>query len=219
MSDDQGRQRFEAVHTLQRIAELWFDPVRGNFDAAHLREIHRRIFQDIPRLSLSDVKPGEYRAETPAGFDRIKYRKLETRKEILPVAYSSMSSRWIDRIEKVLEEKSPRELSKLNTVEFANAMGNLYAELDYIHPFDDGNSRALREFTRELAKESGYELDWEHFNTNGFGRDVLYVARDKSVNEIALLRIGNESSRREIATSLARRSRGKITDSISSMKH
>ena len=38
-----------------RIVELELDPVRGTFDAAHLQEIHRRIFQD-----LLHHNPGEY---------------------------------------------------------------------------------------------------------------------------------------------------------------
>jgi len=86
-------------------------------------------------------------------------------------------------------------------------MGKLYAELDYIHPFGDGNSRTLRAFTRQLAREAGYEIDWERFGSDEFGRDLLYIARDRSVNEIAYLHVERESTRRAIAMSLAQ-SRG-----------
>lgn len=56
------RQLLEARHTWQRLVELRVEPVRGNFDAAHLKEINRRIFQDLPGLGFADVTPGQYRA-------------------------------------------------------------------------------------------------------------------------------------------------------------
>jgi len=51
------RQALEARHTWQRIVELRLNPVQGRFDAAHLREINRRIFQDLPALGFTDVTP------------------------------------------------------------------------------------------------------------------------------------------------------------------
>ena len=34
------------------------------------------------------------------------------------------------------------------------------AELNYIHPFREGNGRATREFMRQLFLLNGYEVDW-----------------------------------------------------------
>src|SRR3546814_10979783 len=48
---------------------LKVDPVEGSFDVAHLREVHRRIFQDLPHHG-----PGEFRPPTPG---HIKNRVLE----------------------------------------------------------------------------------------------------------------------------------------------
>lgn len=55
------RERLEADLTFKRIGELFFEPVRGTFDAAHLKEINRRIFQDLPGLGFDDVTSGEFR--------------------------------------------------------------------------------------------------------------------------------------------------------------
>src|SRR3546814_3305273 len=55
------------------------------------------------------------------------------------------------RLDAALQSANPSGLSRLKTAEFIKAIGKLYTELDYIHPFGDGNSRTLREFTRELA--------------------------------------------------------------------
>ena len=35
-----------------------------------------------------------------------------------------------------------------------------FAELNYIHPFREGNGRATREFMRLLFLLNGYEVDW-----------------------------------------------------------
>ena len=101
---------------------------------------------------------------------------------------------WI----RLLESANPDQLRRLRTAEFTARMAGLYAELDYIHPFSDGNSRTLRTFTKQLAKAAGYELDWERFGHSPAGRDFLYIARDRSVNELAKPHIQHEQSMRKI---------------------
>lgn len=63
MTDPKDAQRLqlEADLTSFRILELRLAPVVGDFDVAHLQKIHRRIFQDLPSVGFSDVKPGEFR--------------------------------------------------------------------------------------------------------------------------------------------------------------
>jgi cell filamentation protein len=63
------RQQLEADYTHERLYELAFDPVRGNFDATHLKEVNRRIFQDLPGAGFIDVTPGEFRKTLQAGWD------------------------------------------------------------------------------------------------------------------------------------------------------
>jgi cell filamentation protein len=197
-----SNEQLEGSLAGNRISELRETPVWGRFDAAHLREIHRRIFQDFPSHGFDGFSPGEYRSPQPAGADWHKNRMYESQGVVLTVAYSRMDSDAIARLDKVLEKANPAELSKLNTAEFTEAMGRLYAALDYIHPFREGNSRSLREFTRQLADESGYNLDWTRFNKNIYGRDVLYLARDKSVNELAYPSILDPEIKRDVVFSM-----------------
>ena len=77
-------------------------------------------------------------------------------------------------------------------------MAQLYTELDYAHLFSDGNGRCLRVFTRHLANEVGYTIRWETFALNNVGRDLLYIARDKSVNQLARPHLQHEHSLRKI---------------------
>lgn len=43
---------------------------------------------------------------------------------------------------------------------FLDRLAFVMAELNIIHPFREGNGRAIREFIRELALHNGYLLNW-----------------------------------------------------------
>jgi cell filamentation protein len=47
LTDPESLARFEARRTHQRITELIDNPLVGGFDIAHLKAIHRYIFQDV----------------------------------------------------------------------------------------------------------------------------------------------------------------------------
>jgi cell filamentation protein len=198
------RDRIEGLYTAHRIFELKLAPVRGSFDAAHLKEINFRIFQDMPGAGFDDVTPGEYRQPVPEGKDWVKNRGLSTVAGPFHVAYSRMDETAQARLDQALEIADPDELGKLNKTVFTARFGKLYAELDYLHPFSDGNSRTLREFMKQLASQSGYELDWDRFNTSEAGRDVLYIARGLSVNALAKPHIQHEETLRKIIHSMDR---------------
>lgn len=105
-------------------------------------------------------------------------------------------------LDSILANIDSQYLSALDTAHFTSAIGRLYAALDYIHPFRDGNSRTLREFTRSLADTCGYTIDWGRFAQSAVGRDMLYIARDLSVNQLALPAIRHADTRRAITLSL-----------------
>lgn len=180
------RDGIEGRYTRLRWLELQRRPVDGLFDAVHLKEINRRIFQDLPGIpGFESVTPGEYRPPVADGLDWQKNRSLSTVNGSFFVAYSRMDGPARARLDQVLADVEPDALRNLNTAAFAQRMGQLYAELDYVHPFQDGNSRTLRAFIGQLARRTGYEIDWEQFSRSETGRDLLYIARDLSVNEIA----------------------------------
>ena len=195
---DAKRQQFEADCAAIRIVELEHHPVRGSFDAAHLREINRRIFQDMPDAGFADVTPGVFRSAVPAGREWMKNRTLFTVEGVFYVAYSRMDADALALFDTSLDLAQPAALRELDAVEFVRSMAALYRSLDYIHPFSDGNSRTLRTFTRQLARAAGYELAWEKFGDSPARRDRLYIARDCAVNELATPRIQNEASLRKI---------------------
>lgn len=185
----------------RRIVELEIKPVKGNFDANHLKEIHRRIFQDLPKMG-GDISPGQFRPSVGNNLDWVKTRQLESVNAISNVAYSNMSSDAQKKLDKILSTIDTKKMSNLDKNEFSKTIADLYVAIDYIHPFRDGNSRTLRTFTKQIAKESGFSLNWEELNKNPAGRDILYIARDISVNKIALTQANSEGTKRDILFTL-----------------
>ena len=173
----------------KRILELRNKPIEGAFDVAHLQEIHRVIFQDVlgvPNAALvvrEDFTPGKFRSPVPEGLSWKKERSLKSTDKIHPIYYSSMNTENIKKLETILKSTSLEQMSKLPEDKFKYEMAVLYAKLDQIHPFNDGNSRTLREFTSHLAKNSGYIIEWSKLDSEQ-GHELLYIARDKSVNTI-----------------------------------
>jgi len=174
MATSDARQRLEGLYTAHRILELRLEPVRGQFDAEHLKEINRRIFQDMPGLGFTDVTPGRYRPPVPAGNDWVKRRKLETITPIISVAYSSMDKAAQDRLDGLLKDAHPVSLATLDK----------------------------EAFTRQLAQACGYTIDWGRFSKLAAGRDLLYIARDLSVNALALPHVRHLGTRRDILYSM-----------------
>ncbi len=199
-----ARAQAESSFTFRRIVELELDPVPGNFDAAHVKEIHRRIFQDLPNAGFADVKPGAWRKPVPAGEDWMKERTLSTVDGVFSVAYSRMDAKARRRLDAALKLALPAQLRGLGTVQFTGRIAGLYAEIDYLHPFNDGNSRTLRTFTRQLARAAGFDIDWARFAGSAVGRDLLYIARDLGVNALALPLLAHPDSKRKIVYSTDR---------------
>lgn len=51
-------------------------------------------------------------------------------------------------------------LQGLSKEEFVDRLAYFYDQLNYIHPFREGNGRAQRVLWNRIAKDAGYELDW-----------------------------------------------------------
>lgn len=155
-----------------RLQQLEENPVEGNFDRTHLQEIHKRIFQDLPELA-----PGEFRTQ-----DTMKARALESmpRRYVVPYAPAADIGSSLDKT--LTELGGVSGLQGMSRDQFAGRMAKLYGDLDHAHPFKEGNSRALRAFTEQLATAAGFDLAWKDLGEDpAKARDKLYIARDKEV--------------------------------------
>lgn len=177
LAEQKAREEREAGLVALRILELRFDPIEGNFGAEHLKAVHAYIFQDLPHH-----RPGIVRDDTAESW--IKRRTLEGSSTVYEVTYASQGIEAM--ITKALERfRGPKSIKGLARDAAAVRIAYLYSQLDHAHAFYEGNSRTLREFTRELASEAGYTLDWVRTSVRTKERNELYVARDLAVLEQA----------------------------------
>ncbi|MGV8146322.1 MAG: Fic/DOC family protein [Alkaliphilus sp.] len=138
-------KKVELIRTKLRIDELYFSPVKGNYDLAHLQKIHQYIFQDIygwaGKLRTVDIA----KDNTLFALERHIYTTAE-------YIFSTLKK------ESILVDK------KNDVEKYADRLAFYSGEINMLHPFREGNGRSLREFIRCLAKEGGYEINWSKFD-------------------------------------------------------
>jgi len=122
-----------------RVQELATIPTAGRFDLAYLQAIHRHLFGDIypwaGQIRSVDISKGETRF---ANHEQIE-------------SYAPKITGPLAR-EQFLQNLDPQE--------FSERAGYDLGELNALHPFREGNGRAIREFVGQLARGAGYNIDW-----------------------------------------------------------
>lgn len=126
----------ESGAVTKRLQELYTNPIKIK-GVDSLFEIHRHLFQDIYAW---------------AG----KKRKVEISKNskpFFPTSHFDNAIRYIDQL--ILEfKKIPN-----NKRQLAGKLAEILDNVNYLHPFREGNGRTQREFLRLLALEKGLTLN------------------------------------------------------------
>jgi cell filamentation protein len=137
IADPDDLSFFESAAVIKRAKELELRPVtvRG---AKTLLDIHRYLFQDVyhwagQRRTVEISKQG---------------------KPFFPTAYFDNGFACIDTL---IEEY--RKIADADKPRLAESLAVLLDNINYLHPFREGNGRAQREFIRLLALEKGYILN------------------------------------------------------------
>ena len=121
--------------TARRLAELQASPIRGGFDALHLQEIHRYLYQDVFDWA------GELR--------RIEKGGAPT---------SSLEDSLNRAFDRLNRENLLKGLDKDAWIRSATAH---IEELRSLHPFLAGNDLAIQEFATELARKNNLRIEWQ----------------------------------------------------------
>ena len=125
----------ERVHVAQRIEE---GAPNGEFDLAHVKAIHRHLFQDVYAWA----------GET---------RTVELSKDghnFQPVPYIATG---IANIHARLEQR--KFLAGLKVEAFARQAAHIIGDLNYVHPFREGNGRAQLQYLKLLTRRAGHDID------------------------------------------------------------
>lgn len=153
-------QRYERGVTAVRIQQLKENPVKGDYGLEHMQAIHRQVFRDVYDWA-GEVRTVDI-AKGPAND-----RTVFTLKEDIAIR--------AELIKATIEES--RYLRDADRQQFAAKMGEIYAAVNELHPFREGNGRTTREFMDQLAQESGRRLDYGRVDKETWNEAAKQSAR------------------------------------------
>lgn len=136
----------------------------GRFDLAHLKAIHRHLFQDVYDWA------GQVRTvEIAKGGSQFQFRRF-------------IETGMADVHRRLTEADF---LQGLSAAAFAREAGQIIGDINHVHPFREGNGRVQMIFLRQLAEQAGHRFDltrierdaWMHASREAhFGRYEAMVA-------------------------------------------
>ena len=121
--------------------QMILSPITGKFTKNHLYRIHRFLFEDIYSFA------GHTRKEQIAKGTTTFYPPASIDKEL------GKTFRFI---------ADGHQLRDYTGSDLLDAIAFVMAELNVVHPFREGNGRAIREFIRLLALHNGLHIDWSN---------------------------------------------------------
>ena len=114
------------------------DLPRGDFDLDHLRALHFHLFQDIYEWA-GDVRC----VEISKGGSQFQFRRyIET---------------GMGDVHRRIQAQG--YLRGLSAERFSYKAGDIIGDVNYIHPFREGNGRTQLYFLKQLAQQAGHNID------------------------------------------------------------
>lgn len=179
----QAIELFENTYTARRIASLLSS--HGHFCCSikHLQALHAEIFCDFPKAWVNfecfDELPSEYLEFSPGTFrepaerynPHMKFRRYGDRD--IYTFYSCATAQDFAEVEAQLDALEIARLRERPLPEKIQIIGHCYEMLDFLHPFQDGNSRTVRTFVLQLAEALEVSLNWDCLTA-----PALFGARD-----------------------------------------
>jgi cell filamentation protein len=176
-TDQKNLDDFERIQATKAILNLKGHPVRGTFDTAHLKAIHKLTFSGI--YCWAD----EFRQVNLHRSGSYYFVVVQLMKENLKTTLAKLAT--------------DAHLKGLDAEAFASRAAYYFGELDSIHPFREGNRRTQREFIRQLAAEAGHRINWSRvtreqmvgasIESHSHGRNTALAALILSAVELAHL--------------------------------
>lgn len=155
----EAEQTITAINYAQIETEMKFVDVDFEF----YKNIHKRLFYDIYEWA------GMVRSVnlSKKGTAFCEYKEI-----------NELAEKRFERL------KRDNFLVDLDFETFVDEFTDLYVDLNYLHPFREGNGRTHRLFLTLLARNTGYSIDFSQCDL-----DMLMIATIKSAQgDVALLR-------------------------------
>lgn len=133
-------ENFERRMVAQRMQE----PVpTGVFNLEHLQDIHHHLFQDVYDWA------GEIRkVEINKGNEQFQFRQFITQ--------------GMDDVQQRLKDQN--YLNGLDKQSFSKQAGIILGDINYVHPFREGNGRSQMLYLKQLGHQAGHSIDLSKFD-------------------------------------------------------
>ena len=151
--DEIKLSELEAQITFAKAVMLEEAPIRGNFDFEHFKEIHKFLLCDLYEWA------GQVRAVN-ISKKRTRFLDASNIEVVAAGCFSKVANGYFDN---------------LSVEEFAKRIAEFYNEVNYIHPFREGNGRAQRIYFTQLIRHYGYDINFADIDT-----DELMIATIKA---------------------------------------
>ena len=165
ITDSDALLFFESVAVTKRIQELYENPIEIK-GIENLFEIHKHLFQDV--YSWAGEK-----------------RKVEISKEgkqFFPTTHFNNAFRFIDSL--IVDYK---KISKNEKQQIAKKLAEILDNINYLHPFREGNGRAQREFLRLLALEKNLTLNLNPPNNKNIYEEYMLGTINSDIKTLTKL--------------------------------
>ena len=146
----------QAEGDIVTLSEISLDSIPHTMDLIELQRIHKSLFSKIYDWA------GELRT--------VNIRK-GSEEYFLDYAYLENGAKFVFE-----ELRKENYMQGLKRKDFVKRLAYFYEQLNFIHPFREGNGRTQRIFWQRVANEAGYKIDWskvigeELDNTSLIGR-------------------------------------------------
>lgn len=144
IKDNKKLENIERKLVIVKLFELRQNKNIGKFNIEHFLGIHRFLFEDI--YPFAGLLRTENIAKGNFCFAEWQYIESELRR--------------------ILNElKEENYLTNLSREQFVKRLAYYMSELNVLHPFREGNGRAIREFIRQLAYVNHYIFDLQNIES------------------------------------------------------
>ncbi len=128
-------EKAERRYVLQRTRQ---GAPKGDFDLSHLQAIHKHLFQDVYEWA------GEIRTvEIFKGSQQFQFRQY------IGTGMQDVHGRI----------KKAGYIQGLNKSDFSHKAGEIIGDVNFVHPFRDGNGRTQLQYLKQLGERAGHSLD------------------------------------------------------------
>ena len=142
--DEKKLAEIEAGITFAKAVMLEETPINGDFDFEHFKKIHKFLLCDLYEWA------GQVRT-VDISKKRTKFLDAASIESIATKCFSKVKDGYLEN---------------LSFDEFVKRIAEFYNDVNYIHPFREGNGRTQRIYFTQLIRYYGYDINFADVDTD-----------------------------------------------------